>query len=535
MDMSQYRELFLAEAGEHLSNLNDLVSAVAESPADAGKINALFRAAHSLKGMAASMGYDPIAELAHRMEDLLSMVRAGEMPFGKEIAALLLEAADLLAVLLDDIAMDRPLAADIESVVERLSKFTPLTHPSETKKPVLPTAPPGTASSPPGTVKDQLQTVRVRTEILDRLIDTTGELFTSKHRLLNITREAETPELKDAFNDLGRLLRELHQMVMQVRLMPFSSLAERFPRAVRELARKQGKQVSFHVTGREIELDRGVLEELADPLLHILRNAVDHGIEFPDQRKAAGKDPVGKVSLSLRREKDQAVIAVEDDGKGMDPARLIEAAVIKGLISAEQGAVLTPGDAFMLTCLAGFSTAPEITDVSGRGVGMDAVRSTVQSLGGNLSIDSEAGKGSRMLLRLPLSIAIVNVLLVSAGSCRLALPVSTVLRTLEIKQEQILMRDRHEYILLDETEIPLISLNRILGVPVAEPHSGFIPVLIALFRGQTAGLLVDKVLGQREIHVKPVGRPLNRLQGLAGGGILGTGEIVFVLDPATLL
>jgi two-component system chemotaxis sensor kinase CheA len=317
--------------------------------------------------------------------------------------------------------------------------------------------------------------------------------------------------------------------------MPFATLAERFPRAVRELARTTGKEISFLVEGRDIELDRGILDELADPLLHILRNAVDHGIERPEVRKAAGKDPVGRVRLSLCRDRDQAVITVADDGKGMDPCRLVEAAVSKGLITAEQGAQLSPGEAFLLTCLAGFSTATEITDVSGRGVGMDAVRATVQSLGGSLSIESGIGSGSRMILRFPLSIAIINVLLISAGRFRMALPVGAVIRTLEITREQILIKERRPYIQLDDAEIPLISLNRIMGVGTQSPQPGFMPVIITMFKGQTAGLVVDKVLGQREIHVKPVGRPLNRLRGLAGGGMLGDGEIVFILDPATLL
>jgi two-component system chemotaxis sensor kinase CheA len=535
MDMSQYRELFLSEAREHLQSLNDLITALEETPDDKEKINALFRSAHSLKGMSASMGYDPIAELSHRMEDLMTKVRSGEFSFGKGIVSLLLEGADLLALFMDDVAMDRPFTADIAPIAERLSSFTPSDEPVEQPKFVETVATEKPARQGVESVHEPFQTVRVRTEILDKLIDTTGELFTSKYRLLNITQGVAAPKLKETLNDIGRLLRELHQTVMQVRLMPFATLAERFPRAVRELARTRGKEVSFLVEGRDIELDRGVLDELADPLLHILRNAVDHGIETPEVRKAAGKDPVGRIRLSLCRDRDQAVITVVDDGKGMDPGGLVKAAVSKGLITPAQGAQLSPGDAFMLTCLAGFSTASEITDVSGRGVGMDAVRATVQSLGGSLSIESEIGKGSRMILRLPLSIAIINVLLISAGRFKMALPVGAVIRTLEITREQILIKERNPYILLDDADIPLISLNRIMGLSTQVAQAGFLPVIITMFKGRTAGLVVDKVLGQREIHVKPVGRPLNRLRGLAGGGMLGDGEIVFVLDPATLL
>ncbi|GAM11808.1 chemotaxis protein CheA [Geobacter sp. OR-1] len=534
MDMSQYRELFLTEAQEHLQALNSLIAALEEEPSDQEKINALFRSAHSLKGMAASMDYGLIADLAHRMEDLMSRVRNGEFLFGRQIGALLLEGADIIAVLLDDVAADRPLTADIETISGRLSSFNPSAEPAA----VAPAPEPATVSAPApqsqDTPREPLHTVRVRTEILDRLIDTTGELFTSKHRLLNITRGVEAPRLKETLNDLGKLLRELHQTVMQARLMPFAVLAERFPRVVRDLARKQGKEISFTVVGKEIELDRGVLEELADPLLHILRNAVDHGIEPPEVRKGAGKNPIGSVRLTVGREKDQAVLSVLDDGRGMDPAALVRSAVAKGIITAEQGAQFSAREAFMLTCLAGFSTAAEVTDVSGRGVGMDAVRATVQSLGGSLAIDSRIGRGSMMTLRLPLNIAIINVLLTGMGGLKVAIPVSSVLRTLEITREQVMSRDRRAYLLLDDTEIPLLSLNRVIGVPLRRSMTGFIPVIVAMFRGKPAGLIVDRVLGHREIHVKPVGRPLNRLRGLAGGGILGDGEVVFVLDPATL-
>jgi len=535
MDMSQYRDLFLSEAREHLQNIDHLMLALELDPAESENVNALFRSAHSLKGMAASMGYDPIAELAHRMEDLMSRVRSGEFQFSKRIASLLLEASDVLALLMDDVAMDRPLAADISLLSERLSGFTLTSEPAEHhessviaegEKPQLPLA----EINP-----EQFHTVRVKTEILDRLIDTTGELVTSKHRIMNLTQDIAEPKLKEALNDVGRLLRELHHTVMQVRLMPFATLAERFPRVVREVAKKSGKDVSFLVEGKEIELDRGVLEELADPLLHILRNAVDHGIEAPDARNSSGKNPVGRVKLSLVREKDQAIISVADDGKGMDPERLIRSAVSKGLLTAEKGAQLTPSDAYMLTCLAGFSTASEVTDISGRGVGMDAVRAAVQSMGGSLSIDSEIGRGSTICLRLPLSIAIINVLLVTAGNVRMAIPVSSVLKTLEITREQIVMRDRRAYLLLGDDEITIVSLNRIMGIPLHGNQYGFLPVIMAMHKGQPIGLLVDRVLGQHEIHVKPVGRPLNRMSGLAGGGLLGDGEIVFVVDPATLL
>lgn len=538
MDMSQYRDLFLAESREHVGRLNELILCLEQAPGDQEKINALFRAAHSLKGMAASMGYDPIAELAHKMEDLLCRVREGEFSFAEDVASLLLEGADLLATLLDDVAGERPFTRTTSPLIQRLITFLPqetvtgqpsIPFPAETVHADLPHSAPLPPSS-----RESIQTVRVRTEILDRLIDTTGELFTTKHRLLDAHRQLHGQDIAEGLNDLARLLRELHQMVMKVRLMPFSLLAERFPRLVRELAQKNGKEVALSIDGRDIELDRGILEELADPLVHILRNAVDHGLEPPQERLAAGKPKTGRIRLSAWREKDQVVIAVEDDGRGMDPERLIAVAVGKSLISPDEGMRMTPREAYLLTTLPGFSTACEVTDVSGRGVGMDAVRATIQTLGGDLLIDSELGRGSRISLRLPLTIAIINVLQIVAGHLKVAVPVTSVLRTLELSRDQVMVKERRASFCLDEEEIPLVSLNRLLGVPLSATGLELLPVIVAEIKGRRIGVAVDRVLGQKEVHVKPVGRPLNRLRGISGGAILGDGEIIFILDPATL-
>ncbi len=538
MDMSQYLELFLSESQEHLQSLNDLVLALEQSPSDQDAINSLFRAAHSLKGMAASMGYNAIAELAHKMEDLMCRVREGELVFESGIAGLLFEGADLLALLLNDVAGGRPFDHDIGNLVQRITEYTPSTAAADTPI-ILPPEPleavPTAQVHHSHSGRETFQTVRVRTEILERLIDTTGELFTTKHRLQDTCRDLSVPRLNDSLNDLTRLLRELHEMVMHVRLMPFSSVAERFPRLVRELAQSSGKELSFAVEGREIELDRGILEELADPLIHILRNAVDHGLEMPSERQAAGKGVSGRLTLSARREKDQVVVAVLDDGRGMDPEHLVSIAVQKGIISAEEGSRFSPRDAYMLTCLPGFSTAEKVTDISGRGVGMDAVRATIQSLGGTLAIESEKGYGSRITLTLPLTIAIINVFVLKVSSLTLAVPVTGVLRTLELRREQVQNDGKQVSFMLDDEDVPLVSLKRMLGLPLSPSALEFQPVIITEVKGRRVGVSVDRVMGQREVHVKPLGRPLDRLRGLAGAAILGDGEAIFILDLATML
>lgn len=538
MDMSQYLQLFLNESREHLTQLGELIVGLEQAPDDQEKINALFRSAHSLKGMAASMGYDAIAELAHRLEDLMYKVREGEYRFSEDIATLLLEGADLLAVILEELASGRPSGCNAADLIQRLQDYSPGKPDAAShapSPPAEPAAPPPAAAAVAAPSRESSHTVRIRTDILDRLINTTGELFSTKHRLLDASRDCPSQKLAEPLNDMTRLLRELHQIVMQVRLNPFASIVERFPRTVRDLAARSGKEVALSIEGRDIEIDRGILEELADPLLHILRNAIDHGIEPPEKRLAAGKERSGRIRLSAWREKDQVAIAVEDDGQGMNPDHLIEVAVRKGVISAEEGKTLSPQDAYLLTCLPGFSTARQITDISGRGVGMDAVRTTIQSLGGRLAIQSELGRGSRITLRLPLTIAVINVLLLSVHNFTVGIPVTAVLRTLELRREMVRTGGDRPVFDMDAEEVPLISLNRILGVPSPEDSVEILPVIVTEATGQRVGIAVDRVWGQHEVHVKPVGRPLNRLRGLSGGAVLGNGQIIFIIDPAMLL
>jgi two-component system chemotaxis sensor kinase CheA len=552
MDMSQYKDLFVSEAMEHLNGMGDAIVALEGDPGDQEKINTLFRIAHSLKGMGASMGYNDIADLSHTMEDLMHKVRDGILVFDRGVADLLLEGNDLLIAMVQDVKADGTGAGDIADLKRRLTVYAP--------EPVAETSPgsgniPG--KEPPAAARDReideeagreappapglrevsesQQTVRVRTGVLDNLINLTGELITNKNRMANIARELGSTLLDTSVADLSRLLRELHDEVLKVRLMPFASIADRLPRVVRDLAKKNGKEVVFRITGKEIELDRGILEELSDPLLHILRNAVDHGLETPEERLAAGKPPAGQITIEVVREKDLVLITLSDDGRGMDPARLVAAAIEKGLVKKEDGAKITARQALLLICAPGFSTAQRVSDISGRGVGMDVVRSSLQSLGGSLAIESEPGKGSRFLLSLPLTISIIPILLVACSSLTVAFPVTKVLRTIDIKRDAVLTRGKKKLFLLGEEEVPLISLHRLLGLPLTPIRGGSIPAVVVEIRGRKAGLVVDRFIGQQDVFAKPLGKPLNRMKGVAGGAILGDGQVVFILDPSNLL
>jgi two-component system chemotaxis sensor kinase CheA len=533
MDMSQYRNLFLSEAREYLKAIYETIVALEESPTDRAGIDTLFRGAHSLKGMAASMEYGDIVEIAHSMEDLMIRVREGGLTFDAGVADLLLEGTDLIDGLLSDVEKECEPRRSPGDLPGRLSGYTP--------------KPPGTgtesqAPSPPPSrgetelVKEpEVSTVRVGTELLDHLINLTGELITNKHRLLTIGRDLGSAPLDEAVTETSKLLRALHDEVMKVRLMPFDAICERLQRPVRTLAKRSGKELHFELEGGEIGLDRGILERLTDPLNHLLRNAVDHGMEVSSERLAAGKPAKGEVKLSVSRDRDRVLITLSDDGRGMDPERMTAAAVRKGLITPEEAKNLSPRQALLLACIPGFSTAKEVTELSGRGVGLDAVSASIQKLGGSLTIESEPGVGTSFTLRLPMTIAIIHALIVQCGAIKGAVPITAVLRTVELRREQVATVGKRQMFYLDDEAIPLLSLNRILGLPLGRFPDGIVPLFVTESKGRRVGIVVDRLLGQHELFIKPLGRPLARLQGVAGGAILGDGEIVTLLDVADLL
>jgi two-component system chemotaxis sensor kinase CheA len=543
MDMSQYRDLFVSESKGHLQVFNELIVRLEDNAADTAAVDELFRHAHSLKGMAATMQYQAVADLAHRMEDLLSRVRSGEIGFAASLADLLLEGSDALAAMVSAIEADDDRLPDFTDLVNRLAGFCATDSPP-------PPQPAGGFDDEPGADErnrgtmapdhqprhsDSFKSVRVKTETLDRLVNITGELITTRYRLADRALQIEGVQLDEPLNRLSMLLRELRDEVFQARMLPFSFVADRFPRLVRDLSRKQGKEIQFHVEGKEIELDRGILEEISEPLVHILRNAVDHGMETPEQRIAAGKPGPGTIRIVVTRDKDCVNIVVADDGRGMDPGRLADKAVEKGVLSREQANGLTRHEALMLVCAPGFSTAETVSDISGRGVGMDAVRVAVQALGGGLAIESDTGRGSRFLLRLPISVSIIHALLVECGQVTIGFPVNGIKRTIELGNGEIAEEEGELFFSLDGRQVRLKSLNRLLGQPLPPDARAQVPAVVIEAGNVMAGLAVDRLLGQREIFVKPLGIPLNRIKGLTGGAITGDGRIVYVMDAASLL
>lgn len=539
MDMSQYRDLFVSESRGHLSAFNELIVQLEENVSDRAAIDEIFRHAHSLKGMAATMQFDAIATLAHRMEDLLSRVRNDEFAFSADLADLLLEGGDLLSTMVSVIEDGSGQAPDASTLIERLVTYTPGASGRVKEQQSLSADAARVSPDTPQNIHqfrqtDSFKSVRVKTDILDRLVNITGELITTRYRLADHARRHADTALDEPLHQLSGLLRELRDEVFQARMLPFAFAAERFPRLVRDLARKQGKEVVLQIEGKEIELDRGILEEITEPLVHILRNAVDHGMGSPDDRVAAGKPHGGTITIAVARDKDHVDIVVSDDGRGMNPARITEKALEKGIITSEQARRLSRQAALLLVCAPGFSTAEVVSDISGRGVGMDAVRTAVHTLGGTLSIESEVGRGSRFSLRLPITVSIIHALLVECGTLTIAFPVNAVVRTVELKRSDIFEDNGRKVFIQDGRPVPIKSLNRLLGQGLSQGVGPIVPAVVTEAGGSPVGLVTDRFLGQQEIFVKPLGIPLGRMKGLTGGAITGDGRIVFVVDASAL-
>ncbi len=619
MDMSRYRELFLSETREHINNLNQLVVTLEQEPGNRETIDALFREAHSIKGMASTMGFDRTTQLSHHLEDMLDGLReTGGV--SSSTVDYLLAGIDLLDGLLEDLQSARP-ERSIESFLNehpREDSIQVAELPGQISEEPLMTVPvvegpeeiaaaeepdafqvlvdlaedtPAAAargililreleksgkliSSKPdmsalrgggpclqiqawlrtsltkdhieeallrisGVIKvrfiddrrkeekpgrdEGVRTVRVRTDLLDQFVNLTGELITNRYMLNTATKGRDWDELIRSLSQTSRLIDDLHHHVLQARLMPLENVTGRLPRIVRDLSRKSDKKVTLHLTGAGVGIDRVVLEELTDPLVHLVRNAVDHGIEKE-----------GSVTVSARREKDLVLIEVADDGKGMDPDQLRKKAVDIGLMTRSQATGLSDRDVLMLVCHPGFSTAKEVTETSGRGVGLDVVKEAVRSLGGTLEIISAPGKGARFQMRLPLSIAIIKILLVSCADHLLAIPITRVQRTLDLPTAEIQHSGQKRVFRLGEEVVTLCSLAEILGLPeVAAGETSW--VILTEVQGRRVGLQVDHFIGQREAFVKNLGFPLNLLTGLSGAAVEGDGRVVFIVDPQTLL
>jgi two-component system, chemotaxis family, sensor kinase CheA len=375
--------------------------------------------------------------------------------------------------------------------------------------------------------------LRVDAQKLDYLMDMVGEMAIAQSFLHNeaAAAVAQNSRLQRSLSQLARATTEVQRTAMSMRMVPIRHLFQRMERLVRDLSRKTGKQVNLETSGEDTELDKTIAEELADPLMHMVRNAIDHGVEDAEERRALGKDPAARIFLRAYHQSGQIVVEIGDDGRGLDREKILAKAIQKGLL--EPGAVLTSIEIFNLIFEPGFSTAAQVTDVSGRGVGMDVVRKHLQRLRGHIDIQSSPGQGTRFLLKLPLTLAMIDGLVVGVGRYRYVVPIFAVREILRPSREQIFtIEERNETILVRGRLMPLVRLHERFGVEPRIHDPAEAVVIVAEFQGRQFGLMVDELAGKQEVVIKGLGETLKNVAGVAGGAILGDGRVGLILDMA---
>jgi two-component system, chemotaxis family, sensor kinase CheA len=631
MDTSQYTQMFLAECREHLQELNLAVVRVEEQPDDGATVDQIFRIAHSLKGMSATMGFAGMAALTHEMEDVFELLRKRTDGLSRDAVDVLLECLDALSAALDGIEADGVERMDPAALVDRLQGLVRERTPDQavarrggeatigTPEPVAGAMAAGqavlharatldhetlmpavraymvlaaaadlgtiVASAPeaedieafdgrvidvwvaaevetealrsalaavPDVASVEVQddrpteeaapklaavatldyartttTVRVDAERLDQLMHLMGELVVQRTRVEALSADAEVPGLNRAMQELTRCSQSLQAIVMQVRMIPVEAVFLRLPRLVRDLSAKLGKEVELELVGQDTELDRTVVDALGDPLVHLVRNALDHGFETPAEREAAGKPAAGALRISARHSGGNVVISVADDGRGVDPAVVAATAVRRGLLTPEQAEGLEPARAIDLLFASGFSTREAASDVSGRGVGMDAVRAKVREVGGEVWMTSEPGQGTVAQIRLPLTLAIMPALLVRAGGRTYAIALDRIDRSIMLEDHPVRSAAGQRMLVVGDAVIPLHDAATVLGHP-ADEDCEFAVVVHG--HDRRVALAVSELVGQHELVTRPLPADVAELAPLSGAAVLPDGDIALLVD-----
>lgn len=374
------------------------------------------------------------------------------------------------------------------------------------------------------------QTVRVKFEQLDKIMNLVGELVINKIALLQVTTDDTGGEIKRIAGNIDRLTSDLHDLVMQVRMVPACQIFDRFPRLVRDLSLQKGKEIDLLMEGRDIEIDRTVLDEIGEPLIHLLRNSIDHGIERPEERRKLGKNPVGKIRLSAQRSGDNVIIEVEDDGAGLDPERLRASAVEKGFASEKEAEKMSRNELVSMIFLPGFSTSNEVTETSGRGIGMDVVKTKIAALGGTVQFETRRGRGTKTSIKVPLTLAIIKAILVQDSGQTFTIPTSQVSEIVKANRNDIKVLGRTDAIVVRGRVVPVVHLHKLLGLEGSNEDEFELLITHLGDEKTKLGLVVDSVLRQQDILVKPISDTLKGVRGISGATILGDGQVVLVLD-----
>ncbi len=380
------------------------------------------------------------------------------------------------------------------------------------------------------TQSPKIHSSRVSTEKLDKLMNLVGELVINRSRVKELTGKLKSKDLDFALSDYQKLTRELQEEVLEIRMIPLDHITNIFPRMIRDLARGQNKKIDFIIRGKEIKIDRAIIEEIGDPLVHLLRNAVDHGIETPEKRVELGKEETGKIIITASRQQNYVLIRIEDDGKGIDAEEIRKIAFQRRLISRDEAEQLSERELIQLIFTPGLSTASEVTDLSGRGVGMDIVKNRIEHLGGSIKVDSKPGTGSRFELRLPITIALCQSMLVKVGMERYAIPFTNIIKSISVRKKDVRHIRSEEVILINEKTLPLLRLRKLFQLPAIENEEN-LDIVIVEKAGQYIGLVVDSLLGKQEIIIKTFkSRLLEKTREFAGATVMGDGSVILILD-----
>jgi len=556
---------FVVESKEHLSDVETLLLAMEASGAniDAEAVNSVFRAIHSIKGGAGFLGLMKVNDLAHALENVLNQMRTRELAPNNEIIDLLLRSADLLRTLIDAIGGDRQDKHDsydirpfvtaldylhLHGVCQNGKAATPIAAvPPPTVAPqptvaaattTVPAAQPNEHPVAAAEAPSADANIRVAVEVLDKLMNLAGELVLSRNQLLQAVGTENHAGLEATAARVDQVTSELQEAIMQTRMQPLAQVFNRFPRVVRDLSAKLGKQIDLQIHGKEVEVDKTIIEAIGDPLIHLVRNSLDHGIETPDVRTRRGKKATGTISLEASHQAGRVNIVVRDDGAGIDAARLRTKAVSKGILTAEQAAALSDRDAIELIFHPGFSTAEQVTDVSGRGVGMDVVKSNISRLGGTVEIVTRLDRGTEVHVKLPLTLAIIPSLVVRGGNQRFAISQASIHELVRVKAVELLTRvsviQGAEVLKLRGKLLPLVRLGTALGQPpvAVQGSARGLDIIVVETGSVRYGLVVDGLHDSEEIVVKPLGQHLKTCTCLAGATILGDGQVALILDVA---
>ena len=580
---------FLTETTELLEKLDDDLVSLEKSSDDPDLLNRIFRSIHTVKGASSFLGFDLLVTVTHKTEDVLNRMRKGELQVTPEIMDIILEATDLVKLLVSDIkageiqereidgtvsklipllsenaavptppaaetapTTDEPAAAAGQATVEaEAPPAGPSSSQSVQRQEVAPaSAPPAKKTPPPKPAEGKGEdlsdntTVRVDVKRLDDLMNQVGELVLERNRMnqLNQDLQQEGSDQHTFNEEFGKLTKrmsfvtsDLQMQVLKMRMIPVDKVFKKFPRIVRSMSRDLGKEVDLQIFGEETELDRSVVDEIGDPLIHLIRNAMDHGLETPEERVAAGKPRVGILTLAAVHEGNQIIISIKDDGRGIDTDRVGRKAVEKGLITEEQLSSMSQREMFDLIFLPGFSTKEKATDLSGRGVGMDVVKTNIKKLNGIIEIKSENGQGSEFILRLPLTLAIIQSLLVEVESEIYSIPLSSVLETLRVDQSLFHLIGGQEVLKLRDMVLPLMRLQKKFHVQQRSEQDDFCYVVVIGSADKRMGLVVTRLVGQQEVAIKSLGNYLANIPGIGGSTILGDGRVALIVDPAGLI